>query len=701
MDTKPCLIIEIMKFLTPLFLAIFLTAAPAAAQEPERYVDLRLVTQSNTIAPGETLTIGLEQTIHPGWHVYWKNPGDSGEPTRIEWILPGGFEISEAQWPAPDKLPFGPLTNYGHEKQLVLLHDLTAPDTLPEGPITLRANIDLLVCHEICIPESGAVSLTLNGDGGAHKTIIEQAANRVPLPVGWPATFSEQGDNLIVRIEPDDMTLLEGARDFALFPEEWGMVNNSALAAAAMKDGALVIAQARGDRPLLDIPTTMAVLSYTDGQGIERAIRFSALNKDAGIRLIAPDNAMPLVTAILFALLGGLILNLMPCVFPVLSMKALALANMKDKEEHKIKRTAVAYTAGVLTCFMALAGLLIVLKTGGAHIGWGFQLQNPVMITALAYIVFMIGLNLAGYFEFGHNIAGFGQHWSQKDGIPGAFFTGILAAVVATPCTAPFMGAAMGYALTQNTLTALAVFAALGIGLALPYLALGFIPAARHILPRPGAWMAVFRQLLSFPMFATAAWLVWVLSQQTGAGQVFMALQGFVGIALALWLNHKKPAHGWLRWLCLGLIGGIGILLVLTLTMPRNERMHAADAMPMEQQNWRVFSPEQLDQALQGPYPVFVNMTAAWCITCKVNEQVALATPDIQSLFAEKGIIYFKGDWTNRDDAITDYLARYGRSGVPLYVYYGAADAQTGKRPDPVVLPQILTPGLVKDKLNG
>ena len=695
-----------MKFFLSALLSLFLMIAPAQAQEPERYVNLSLITESSSIAAGESITIGLHEEIYPQWHVYWKNPGDSGEPTRIEWILPKGFEISEAIWPAPEKLPFGPLTNYGHENELVLLHTLTAPENFEGGPVTIRANVDLLVCHEICIPESGTVSLTLNAGGAADGDKISAAQDNVPLPVGWDASFKQAGKELIVTITPNDPSLFDGARDFALFPEEWGMIDNTATASMAMAGGKLVIAQARGMRPLSEVPTDKMVLVYTDGHGgangtgKTRSIHFSALNENGGAGNVAYDGNMGFLTAVLFALIGGLILNLMPCVFPVLSMKALSLANMKDKKERKIKLNALAYTAGVLACFMALAVLLIALKAGGAQIGWGFQLQNPVMITVLAYVVFLIGLNLSGFFEFGSNFAGFGQHWSQKDGVAGAFFTGVLAAVVATPCTAPFMAGAIGYAVTQNAGIALAVFFALGFGLALPYLLLGFIPAARHIMPRPGAWMAVFRQLLSFPMFATAAWLVWVLSQQTGAGQVFLALQGFVGIAFALWLNHKKPAQGWLRWLCTGLIGLIIISLLLTLFMPRNDMMHAADARADETQNWSAFTPQALDEALNGPYPVFVNMTAAWCITCKVNEQIALAPQDVQAGFARNNIVYLKGDWTNRDHTITAYLEQFGRNGVPIYVFYGAPDEESGARPAPVILPQILTPGIVKEKLD-
>lgn len=695
-----------MKFLLTLFLPLLLLAAPAHAQEPARYVELNLLTNSATIKAGDSITIALEETIYPNWHVYWKNPGDSGEATRINWILPPGFEVSDAVWPTPSKLPFGPLTNYGHEDKLILLHTLTAPDDLPDGPITIRANVDLLVCHEICIPESGSVSLTLNNDGASHETAINQAQENVPLSVGWPVSFKEQGKELIVTITPDDAAILDGAHDFNFFPEEWGMVDNTGKAAAAMKDGVLVIAQARGDRPLSEVATTKAVLSYTDGHGGQdgtgkaRAIYFSALNENGAPASAPYAGDLSIVTALLFALLGGLILNLMPCVFPVLSMKALSLANMKDKEEKKIKTNAVAYTLGILVSFAALAGLLIALKAGGAQIGWGFQLQNPIMITALAYVVFAIALNLAGYFEFGSSFAGFGQHWSQKDGATGAFFTGVLAAVVATPCTAPFMAGAIGYALTQNAFISMAVFLALGFGLALPYLALGFMPAARHILPKPGAWMAIFRQLLSFPMFATAVWLIWVLSQQTGAGQVFMAMQGFVAIAFALWLNHKKPEQGAWRWISLTLIGLIGVFLILTLAMPRNETVHGVEAQASAAQNWKSFSQSALDEALAGPHPIFVNMTAAWCITCKVNEQVALAPEEIQALFASNEIVYLKGDWTNRDATISQYLESYNRSGVPIYVFYGAPDETTGQRPAPVVLPQILTPAIVKEKLN-
>lgn len=611
----------------------------------------------------------------------------------VSWDAPQGFEFGDIQWPVPEKLPFGPLTNYGYEGNPVLLQDLKLPNALAEGPVTLTTNVDLLVCEEICIPESHTASLTLNGVQAGQPLSIASAQAKLPLAVGWEAQFEEDGDVLSVEISTDQITAFSQTESIVLFPEDWGLVDNTQDSQAVIEGNKLVITQKRGERDVSDIPVTKMVVAYEDPQGKQKSVRFSALMKDnQNLFMIGHGGTEPNLTilgAIIFAILGGLILNLMPCVFPVLSMKALSLCKLKGEEEKTARLHGLAYTAGILVSFGVIAGLLLILKSTGAQIGWGFQLQNPVIIIALAYMLFLIGLNLFGFFEITGNFVNFGSSLTQKSGISGSFFTGILATLVATPCTAPFMGAAMGFALVQPAAISMLIFLSLGLGLALPYLALSFIPALRHLLPKPGAWMETFKQFLAFPMFASAIWLVWVLSQQAGPSGVLQVLLGILFIAFAIWIFKYKNLFA----KSLGVLGLVTALSPLFMAMP----------VPQDQTNLSgnaiEFTPDNLESALSTNDPVFVNMTAAWCITCKVNERVALNIESTQSLFKNLNIQYLKGDWTNQDPDITEYLNSFGRSGVPIYVYYKSPNAD-GIRPAPVVLPQILTPGIVEEILT-
>lgn len=669
--------------------------------EPEEYVQVRAIAEQNKVSGGETIRIGLEQTIYPGWHTYWKNPGDSGTPTGVTWTLPEGFAVSELEWPTANKIPFGPLTNYGYEGQTILLQNLTLPTDIGDEPFALNGKVDLLVCHDICIPETHDIFLVFNGSDMAEPQRIIAAENKLPLSFDWPSNFSAQGDQFTVTTKLEDSSLLEGAQNITFLPEEWGAVDNTAEANLTRSENGFTITQQLGGRDLSEISILPFVLSYTDVMGEAKSIHITATPAPIAVPT-STDNAGSTITifsAILFALLGGIILNLMPCVFPVLSMKALSLVNLQGKEEAKARGYGLFYTAGILVSFAAIGGILLLLKSGGAQIGWGFQLQNPVVILTLAYLVFVIGLNLAGLFEFSGRLGKIGtltQKLSDKDGHRGAFFTGVLATLVATPCTAPFMGAALGFALTQPAIISMIVFLTLGLGLALPYLALCFIPALRSKLPKPGAWMLTFRQFLSFPMFLTAVWLIWVLAQQAGSIGVLMGLSGMVFIALISWLVKVMPASGKLRLFSVALLGLSALFIFYTFTVS-NSMTHIETAEENEAQNWSNFTPAKLETLLASDAPVFTNMTAAWCITCKVNEKIALKTETVTILFANKGIEYLKGDWTNQDSDITHYLNNFGRQGVPLYVYYGPRDAKTGMRPEPVVLPQLLTAGIVEE----
>lgn len=675
------------------------------SEEPDSYTKAGLIANKTQVKGGETIRVGLAINIHPAWHIYWKNPGDSGTPPEINWDLPPGFSISPLEFPVPKKLPYGPLTNYGHENYAVLLQNLTLPAEIPNSAFMLKAKVNLLVCHDICIPENHDVSILLNGDNDPFANAIDVAQKMLPIQQNWPATYREDEKYFYIDVIVENTSDFNTSKKVNLFPEEWGAVDNNKDAFLEITDTGFTLKQKRGERDLNEISELSFVVDTLESA--EKAINFQ-LTATPSQKTSTPltgsnikgDSGFGLMQALLFALIGGLILNLMPCVFPVLSMKALSLINLKSKEEEKARHYGLSYTAGILVSFGIIAGFLLTLKAGGAQIGWGFQLQSPVIIIFLTYLVFIVGLNFSGLFEFSGRFSNIGSKLAQQSGNKGAFFTGVLATLVATPCTAPFMGAAMGFALTQPAYISMLVFLALGLGLALPYLALCFIPSLRSKLPKPGAWMETFRQFLAFPMFITTAWLIWVLSQQVGSIDILCVTLSLIAIVFVIWLAKVLPANGFLRGLSKLLIMTSLVFVVALPFLPKTGGQ-TINAQGTEQ-NWDNFTPDILSNLLESTdEPIFTNMTAAWCITCKVNEKIALSTQKAKTLFAEKNIQYLKGDWTNQNPEITQYLNSFDRQGVPLYVYYGARDDQSGKRPEPVVLPQILTPGLVEKTIQN
>jgi thiol:disulfide interchange protein DsbD len=637
--------VRILCFLAAfLFLGAGVTAQAQPAQM-ERLVEIRLIAERSSVSAGEDIWVGIEQTIAPEWHTYWRNPGDSGTEPRVEWTLPEGFAIGDIQWPLPEKIPYGPMMNYGYDGTVTLLQKLTIPSKIPQGPITLEAVVELLVCKDICIPEQGTYSLILNDPAQANvaaKTAIENALSAVPVPVEWPADFSEKDGQFHLSLSPKPEEFLSPIKPQTLdfFPIDWGVVDNAAAADLRLSEGKILLQQKRGDRQLAELPTLAGVIAYETMDGKRQSVTFSTANPLAASQNTAgftdAEKAETLIMALLFALIGGVILNLMPCVFPVLSLKALSLVKIAEKHPDMARIHGLSYTAGVVLSFVAIAALLIGLKAAGAQIGWGFQLQNPAIVTGLMLLLLVIALNLLGVFEIKNPFGNLGTKLASGQGYSATFFTGVLATLVATPCTAPFMAGAIAYALLQSELVALIVFAALGLGLALPYLLLSFLPALQRMLPKPGAWMVTFRKILSIPMFLAALWLGWVLLQQIGP--------------------HKNPP---------------------------------AFGAP--------YSQSALDAALQTDQPVFVEMTAAWCITCKVNHATSINIDSTRALFEKHNVAYLIGDWTNQDPEITKFLQDYGRSGVPIYVYYGPKQTGAADRPKPIVLPQILTPAIVAD----
>ncbi len=691
-----------------------------------RYVTVNVIPEKDAIAPGETLAIAIEQIHHPEWHTYWKNPGDSGETTNVDWTLPAGFKAGDIEFPAPHRIAYGPLMNYGFSGEIVLLTSITAPEKLPEGDLTFSADISWLVCKDICIPEFTKATLVLpvatQENPGVKTSPDLFAAARAALPQQkiWQGMLEEQDQTLKISFtpEPEFLPELRSAKDFFFFPEEWGILQNPAPQEIAVKGDHLEILVQRDTRPLSDIKNLKAVLTYKDASGTDKALALDVAivahsQSSGGVISVGDDPSssdisaenISVAQAIFLAVLGGIILNLMPCVFPVLSVKALSLVKMSDKEQKYAASHGLFYTAGILVCFGGIAAILIALKSAGEEIGWGFQLQNPVVVLLLAYLLFVMALNLSGFFELkGHLFSNIGHKLAAKHGYAGTFFTGMLATIVATPCTAPFMGAAMGFALTQPAGVAMTVFLALGMGLALPYLALCFIPPLRKSLPKPGAWMESFRQFMAFPLYASVAWLVWVYGQQvSGSYGVMLALFGLIMIAFSVWVSRHTPSHQPMKSAIHAFsYSSLAVALLIVALSAMKPPILMGDTAGSEMpSNFIPYTAKAYQDALAGDQPVFVNMTAAWCITCKWNERVALATDETLQLFKDHQVTVFNGDWTNQNAEITEFLTEHGRSGVPLYVFIGARDPATGTRPQQKILPQILTPGLVADYVSG
>lgn len=728
------------KFLALFALFIWLSAAPvltAAADEVQSaetaakgpYVQMALISENKAIKPGGSLWLAIKQDIAPHWHTYWQNPGDSGAPLNVKWTLPAGFSIDQLLWPVPERIPYDPLVNFGYENSAVILARLhAAEDIAAQDSYKIEADIEVLVCQEICIPEFGTYETVIMGSNTEIRPNSEttqlfmDALNAMPSGK-WGGSFTEIGNHLQISFEGKEgsfeyQVFSEEAEDIYFFPEEWGVIKYAAPQNFTYLDGTAGLQIERDQRSIAGIETLSGILTFKDGAARRYAIRVNADNENYSSAAIAPAantvstndaaNAgapastplsMNIFLALGFALLGGMILNLMPCVFPVLSMKALSLCKMADKEHKAARINGLAYTAGILVSFAVFAIALIAIKAGGAEIGWGFQLQNPAFVLILAYILFTVGLNLSGFFEISAGrFANFGQALTLKDGASGSFFTGILATLVATPCTAPFMGAAMGYALTQPAAISLLIFLTLGFGLALPYLALSFVPALRSFMPRPGGWMDIFKGLMAFPMYISAAWLIWVYSNQTNSISLLSALIGMTGLVFGIWILRHQPQKIISTIAMIVLLGSFTLPLMATMSLEKNTgigNLNNGYSNPVTP-----FSQNALEDALNGDKPIFVNMTADWCITCKVNEKVALKTDKVQNLFLHHDIIYLKGDWTNRNPEITQYLNKYQRQGVPIYVFYPARDKKTGQRAAEIVLPQILTPQIVANTIN-
>lgn len=679
-----------------------LMAGTAGAQRivEAPHVRAELLLEDTALQANGTQWAGVLLRPDEGWHVYWQNPGDSGLATRIAWTLPQAMRAGDIHWPYPHAEALGPLTNYGYSDPTLHLVPLTSTG-LTGSTATLSAKVEWLVCADICIPGSATLSLEAPVSDAAapdaqHAQVFRDA--RAQLPKAWPgdAPLHAVADGSFSLAVPGPWTTDDRV---AYFPVPNDLVDHAQPQRVAVDDGVLRLSQALSAfHGGLSDPVEGVIVVRRDGAPTQafalRSTRgaVAAVPADPSTTAPDPDASAPptaadadtpaLAWVLLLAFAGGLILNLMPCVFPVLSLKAMAVIRSRDQSPRQRQWHALAYTAGVILSCVGIAALLLGLRAGGAAIGWGFQLQSPIVVGALAYVMFALGLSLSGLFALGGRWTGMGQTLTQANGSTGSFFTGVLAVVVASPCTAPFMGTALGFALVQPPLIAAAVFAALGLGLASPFLLIGFVPAAARLLPRPGAWMETFKQFMAFPLYLTAVWLVWVAGQQAGPGVMALLLGGGVLIAMAVWAL-TRPGKAWRAVAAVAAVLALSVLAQPALRAPAGT---AATQAPAGAES--VYSDARFDALRAQGKTVFVNFTADWCISCKVNERTTLSRPQVQQAFRDHDVTYLKGDWTRSDPAITRVLERYQRSGVPLYLV-------SVKGGSPRVLPQALTPDIV------
>lgn len=702
-----------MRFLLGAICALLLPGLALAQPVNTGHLSAELVSATQGVAPGQTIHVALRQKIQQGWHTYWRNAGDSGEATKLTWMLPPGWTASDFTWPTPHRLPVGPLTNYGYEGEVLLPVALTAPASAkPGSTVTLQAAAAFLVCADICVPEDAVLTLQMPVTAGPAPADplwgvrIEKTLAEAPKPAGLTAAFETQGPLVRLAITGAPLKGVDAAGAY-FFPFSGTAIDHAKPQAIERGPDGLTLSITPGHDLLSPTPPRQlaGILAVGDKAYEVAAVPGPPPPGASGlgpppVKAVAPAGAanLGLASAAVFALLGGLILNLMPCVFPVLAMKAASLAG-HGGQQAEARRQGLAFGAGVLATFLGLAAVLIALRAAGSAVGWGFQLQDPPVVATLALLMLLVALNLSGVFEIGTSLQGVGSGLAIRGGLAGSFFTGVLAVVVAAPCTAPFMGPALGWALIQPPAAALAVFLALAVGFALPFVAVAFVPGLLTRLPRPGAWMEVFRKALAFPMYAAVAWLVWVLTVQVGSDAVPRILGAAVVLALAAWIAgaaQRQHAEG-LRHA--GLAAGAAVLGILAVAGGALWPAYSTAAPPQPSGEARLddeaYTPERLGALQAEGRPVLVNYTAAWCVSCQVNDRVALSTNAVAEALKRNNAVYLKADWTRRDAAIAAELARFGRAGVPLYLVYGA------KGGEPAILPSILTEGVVVKALDA
>ncbi len=641
-----------------------------------------LVSNTDSVAPGTPFRVGLHFRLAPGWHTYWQNPGDAGVPAEVALTLPPGSTSGAIVWPTPQRMAEGQLMTYAYTGDLLLPITVT-PGADADG-MAVQAHAQWLVCKDICVPEEGEFRLDLPAGiaaASAQAPLFTAHDRQVPHASPWQAAVADDGTLWVKGPELTPATVV----DAWFIPDAQGAIRDSATQPLTVWDGGFTLALKPG-KAFRSGDSLSGILAVRDRSGLETNVTLRAA---AGAVPPPPSPLMQLRRMLGLAFLGGVILNLMPCVFPVLAMKVVGLAGAA---RGRARKHAAAYTAGVLVAFAVVGAALLAARAAGAAAGWGFQFQSPVLVAGMAWLLFAVGLNLSGVFQIGTGLVGAGQGLTRHSGELGSFFTGLLAVVVATPCTAPFMGVAIAAGLAAPPTVTMMVFLAMGLGMATPYVLLAIIPGLGRATPKPGRWMEVLRQALAFPMYAASAWLIWVISQQAGPAGVLGTAAGLVLLGFAAWvLGITQGTAGRSRRVgqsaaAAAFLAALAILSGIATAPVSTTSVADSGAEP--------FSAARLAALRAEGQPVFVNMTAAWCVTCLVNERVAIGTEAVQHALAANHVAYLKGDWTRQDPEITHYLQENGRDGVPLYVFYPP-------RGQPDVLPQILTENTLLSALKG
>lgn len=680
--------------LSPLF-ALCLEAAPVRTD----HVTAEIISEFAYFKAGSSGHVALRLEIIPHWHTYWQNPGDSGLPTRVIWKLPAGWKTSAPQWEVPERISVPPLVNFGYSGETLLGFWLEIPAGTKPGNYELGAVASWLVCKEECIPEK--VDLTFTARVAEDLSRENPFANaftklsflrlRIQQPQALP-----KGKNLSLLREEKQIGLVTGDADVRwlgekpdFFPLEASVIDGKKPPRREKNilwfDKAEPYNEkASGLRGILVVKQK----GELSGKGFDKVVyQVDAPFESAPTAVASSATAPPaLLGAILFAFLGGLLLNLMPCVFPVLGIKVMSLLESSGGDVWRARLHGKVYAAGVMVSFWALTAALLLLRGAGEAVGWGFQLQQPAFVIALAFLFLGLAGNLAGFFEVGGRWMGFGSRLAEREGWSGSFFTGVLAVVVATPCSAPFMGSAIGLVISQPAWEVFGVFTSLAMGLAFPFVLLAYWPSLLRRMPRPGNWMVRVKEFFAFPMLATVLWLLWVLGQQRGLDAVILCAFGLLLLSFAAWTQ----AHSHTR---LGKVLAF-VLAILALVVGFSPLKYGASPKVGVEGAWQIYSDAALKNALAEKKPVFVDFTAAWCLTCQVNKKLVLDREGMQEFFRERGVTLLLADWTNRDSEITNALARYGRIGVPLYLSFRKGEAQ------PQVLPQVLTESIVRQSLE-
>lgn len=662
---------------------------------------LRVIPSVTQVSAGDAFWVGLQMEMEPGWHVYWRNPGDSGFSVNLTWLLPEGFKAGEMIWPLPDRIEEEGLVTYGYPDQADFLTQIFVAENISnDEPVRVKLLVKFLACKEICVPGSADLEITFPLDEQQEILTDQDIAsffNTVPLTdAPWQIQVQQDADALIFTGRPQG-NKIESIKRIVFFPYEPEIIDNAADQDLVWDKEVFhlrVPFSPLFDGELADISGVLVADQPWRSDGI-----WHGLEIDSPVFLGELDTAevtptIHLLGAILFAFLGGIILNLMPCVLPVLSIKVLSLVGQAGEKKADVLRHGLAFAFGIVAAFWALAGLLIIFRFFGASVGWGFQFQSPVFLVLMIYLFLFIALNLFGLFEIGQSFTRVSVVKVTTARLTGSFLNGVLATVVATPCTAPFMGAALGYALSQSLGVAFLVFTALGVGMALPYLLLSMNPKWLARVPRPGPWMVSMKQFFGFVLLGTVGWLIWVLGIQRGVESVSAVLFGLVLFAFGIWLMGRgTQIKAKIIW------RGFGILCVLTavffgILQTRQDLPLKVDKLAGQKGVWQRYSPSLLENLRRQNVPVFVDFTASWCLTCQVNKATTLNRSEVIAAFDAKGVHLLKADWTNYDPMITRALEDLGKSSIPVYLLYLPSSA------DPLVLPELLTPQIVGEYLQ-